>query len=185
MFNGDKTMDQPILRTARLTLRPLLAGDAKEVQTLAGDFAVADTALAIPYPYEDGMAEEWIAALKNKYVAGEQVVFAIVQGEAGQLIGAVGLTITRKYDHAEIGYWIGKPFWGQGYCTEAARAVVGYAFEELCLLRVHANHFARNPASGRVMEKIGMRREGVARQHVKKWGVYEDLVLYGILRTDT
>lgn len=186
MLIGDKTTDQPTLRTARLTLRPFLTADAKEVEALAGDFAVADTTLAIPHPYRGGMAGEWISTLGARYRAGEQAVFAVVRGEAGgSLIGAVGLVMARAHDHAEIGYWIGKPFWGQGYCTEAARAVVEYAFDELGLFRIYAGHFARNPASGRVMEKIGMKREGVARKHVKKWGAYEDLVFYGILRTDT
>jgi RimJ/RimL family protein N-acetyltransferase len=166
-------------------LRPFLPGDAKEVQVLAGEFSVADTTLAIPHPYNDGMAEEWISTLGSKYEAGEQAVFAVLQGEAGTLVGAVGLVITRAHDHAEIGYWIGRPFRGQGYCTEAARAVIEYGFHELGLFRIYAGHFVRNPASGRVMEKIGMKREGVARRHVRKWGVYEDLAFYGILRTDT
>ena len=83
---------------------------------------------------------------------------------------------------AELGYWIGKPYWGQGYCTEAARATLDFGFEQLGLNRIFAHHFARNPASGRVMQKIGMTREGRLRQHVKKWDAFEDLELYGILK---
>jgi ribosomal-protein-alanine N-acetyltransferase len=172
--------EQPTLHTGRLTLRPFRLSDAKEVQTLAGDHAVADTTLLIPHPYEDGMAERWISTLRGKYEIGELADFAIVLSDADRLIGAVGLKITRKYKHAELGYWIGRPFWGQGYCTEATRAVTQYAFGELGLVRIYANHFARNPASGRVMEKTGMLQEGAARQHVKKWGTYEDIVLYGM-----
>jgi [ribosomal protein S5]-alanine N-acetyltransferase len=185
MQKGDIVIkDQPILYTARLTLRPFVLNDAKEVHKLAGDFAIADTTLLIPHPYEDGMAEQWIFGLKVKYEADELANFAIVLAGTGMLIGAIGLNISRAHDHAEMGYWIGRPFWGLGYCTEAARATVRYAFEEMGLVRIYANHFLRNPASGRVMEKIGMRREGIARQHAKKWGIYEDVVFYGILRSE-
>ena len=83
-----------------------------------------------------------------------------------------------------MGYWIGTPYWGCGFATEATAAVVRYGFEELQLNRVHAAHFALNPASGRVLEKLGMRREGCRRQHVLKWDRYVDLVLYGLLREE-
>ncbi|KKL20477.1 hypothetical protein LCGC14_2455040, partial [marine sediment metagenome] len=85
---------------------------------------------------------------------------------------------------AELGYWVGKPYWDQGFCTEAAYAVLRYAFREMGLVRVHAAHLWRNPSSGRVMQKIGMQHEGRRRQHTKKWDVLEDLELYGILRAD-
>ena len=96
----------------------------------------------------------------------------------------MGLQINQQYASAELGYWIGQSFWRQGYCTEAARAVLGYGFELLELNRVYASYLTRNPASGRVMQKIGMAYEGCLRQHIKKWDVFEDLALYGILRSD-
>jgi RimJ/RimL family protein N-acetyltransferase len=79
---------------------------------------------------------------------------------------------------------MGVPFWNHGYCSEAARALVTYGFEQMGLHRIYAFHFARNPASGRVMQKAGMTCEGTLRQHVKKWERYEDLVAYGILRSE-
>ncbi len=85
---------------------------------------------------------------------------------------------------AELGYWIGEPFWNHGYCTEAARAFLDYAFGAVGLVRVHASHFSRNPASGRVMRKIGMKYEGCRRCHAKKWDKLEDLDLYGILKEE-
>lgn len=81
------------------------------------------------------------------------------------------------------GYW-GKPYWNQGYCSEAGKAVLQYAFAELGLLRIHASHIGRNPASGRVMRKLGMQHEGSRRQHVRKGDECEDLEVYGILRND-
>ena len=145
---------------------------------------VADTTLNIPYPYEDGMAEAWIATHQPKFEAGELANFAVVLRDSGELVGAIGMGIERRFDRAELGYWIGKPYWGQGYCTEAGQAMVAFGFTDLALNRIHACHLARNPASGRVMQKLGMSREGLCRQHVKKWDRSEDLVLYGILKSD-
>jgi ribosomal-protein-alanine N-acetyltransferase len=96
----------------------------------------------------------------------------------------MGLVINQKHESAELGYWIGKPYWGNGYGTEAAKAVLHYGFTVLGLNRIYATHMSRNPASGRVMEKIGMKYEGCSRQHVKKWDVFEDLKMYAILKSE-
>lgn len=173
---------QPILETKRLILRPFALTDAPDVQCLAGDRAIADTTLNMPHPYEDGMAEAWIGSHQAIFDDGKGVHFAITLRSDGALVGAISLMGMVKGHQAEMGYWIGKPYWNQGYCTEAGRAVVSYAFSELGLARVHAGHLTRNPASGRVMQKIGMQHEGCRRQHVQKWGKFEDLDLYGILR---
>lgn len=175
---------RPTLHTQRLDLRPFRLSDAAEVQRLAGDRAIADTALNIPHPYVDGVAEEWISTHQPRFEAGELVSFAISLRQTGELIGAIGLVVNQRFQRAELGYWIGKPYWNQGYCTEAGRAVLEYAFTVLHLHRVHACHLVRNPSSGRVMQKLGMVQEGVARQHVKRWEVYEDLALYGILKSE-
>lgn len=176
--------EHPILETGRLILRPFTLADTPEVQRLAGDRDIASTTMNIPHPYEDGMAEQWIAAYQERFDRGEQVRFAISHRKHGYLIGAIDLIMNREFDRGEIGYWIGKPYWKQGYCTEAARAVLRYGFETLRLNRIYATHFTRNPASGRVMQKIGMKHEGHLRQHVKKWGNYEDFETYAILRSD-
>lgn len=174
----------PTLETSRLTLRFFNMDDAADVQRLAGAREIADTTLSIPHPYEDGMAEQWIANHRAEYEEGTSVIFAVVLRDSLQLIGAIGLAIDRSAEKGDLGYWIGKSFWSQGFCTEAAGAVLDFGFATLGLNRISARHFARNPASGRVMEKIGMTREGTARQDKIKWGNYEDLVLYGILRNE-
>ncbi len=172
------------LDTDRLLLRPFLLSDAPDVQRLAGNWAIADTTLNVPHPYEDGMAEAWISTHQAKFEAGELVVFAITLKADSELVGAIGFQVDRSFDRAELGYWIGEPFWGLGYCTEAATSIVEYGFAKLELFRLHAGHLERNPASGRVLQKIGMLKEGIARQHIKKWGKFEDLVLYGLLRSE-
>ena len=171
----------PRLQTERLLLRGFTLKDAPDVQRLVGEWEVARTLLSIPHPYEDGVAEEWISEHRTTFERGEGVNFAIVLRERGELCGACSLIINSRDANAELGYWIGVPYWGQGYATEAAREVVRYGFEELWLHRIYAAHFGRNPASGRVLGKIGMSYEGTRREHHRKWGDYEDRVEYGLL----
>jgi RimJ/RimL family protein N-acetyltransferase len=174
----------PTVETTRLILRPFRLSDAADVQRLAGAPEVASTTLNIPHPYKDGMAEEWIARHQEQFDNGQMVHFAVTLKPQGTLIGAVGLETNARHQRAEMGYWIGVPYWGHGYCTEAARAVLRYGFEVLKLHRIFAFHIPRNPPSGRVMEKIGMKREGLLRGHVKKQDRFEDYVVYGLLRED-
>jgi [ribosomal protein S5]-alanine N-acetyltransferase len=174
----------PELRTARLILREFSLEDAPEVQRLVGEWEVARPLLIVPHPYEDGMAQEWIATHRPAYEAGERVTWAVALREEGALVGSITLHLHPLHDNAELGYWIGKPYWGCGYATEAAEEVVRYGFEDLALNRIHAKHFGSNPASGRVMRKVGMSLEGVRPEHYKKWETYEDRVDYGLLVRD-
>ena len=175
---------QPELATERLRLRAFLITDAEAVSTLAGDQEVARNTLNIPHPYDRQHAEEWIASQPGQLQRREAVTYAVTREPDGAIVGAVGLILDTANDSAELGYWIGREYWGHGYATEAARAVVAWAFRSLALNRVHASHFPRNPASGRVLVKLGMRHEGRLRQHVKKWGRYLDLERYGLLRVE-
>jgi RimJ/RimL family protein N-acetyltransferase len=172
---------QPTLETRRLRLRPFAAGDASTVQLLAGAREIAATTMNVPFPYEDGIAEAWISSHAEMWSHGTGMICAVDSKDEVRLVGAAGLRIEMAQRRAELGYWIGLRWWGRGYATEAAFALVAYAFDRLELQRVFARHFASNPASGRVLEKLGMRREGVLRRHVIKWGRFEDIVMYGVL----
>ena len=154
------------------------------MKRLAGDRAISDTTLEIPHPYEDGMAEQWISSRTEQFALGKHISLAITLRATGALIGTIGLGLRQEDDCGELGYWIGVPYWNQGYCTEAAQALIRYAFDDLGMHRVFAEHMVRNPGSGRVMQKAGMTYEGTLRQHVRKWDKYEDLAVYGILRSD-
>lgn len=171
------------VETQRLTLRPFELSDAKTVQELAGDLSVSDTTLNIPHPYKDGMAEEWISTHKPRFESGEEIVYAIVLKSSNALIGAIGLTIDKRFNRSELGYWIGKNFWHKGYCTEASKALIEHAFIHFNFHKIIATHITRNPASGRVMQKIGMKLEGTLKEHVIKWDRYEDINTYGILKS--
>jgi L-fuculose-phosphate aldolase len=174
---------RPTLRTDRLVLRPFEAADAPAVRRLAGAREVADNTLTIPHPYPEGEAEAWIAGHPDAFRNGDLVIFAITTAGEG-LVGAVGLMLERETGIGELGYWIGVPYWGRGYATEAARAVVRYGFETLALNRIAARAFCRNPASSRVLRKIGMSHEGTQRKSLPKCGELLDTELYAILRED-
>lgn len=180
----DAPPNQPTLSSPRLRLRPLTLSDAKTIQRLAGDRDIAYGTMLIPHPYEDGMAEEWIGKQDELFRNNQSATFAIERKQDDALIGTIGLTLFEKHGQAELGYWVGKPYWGNGYCTEASRAILKYGFRERKLHRIHAKHYVRNPASGRVMQKLGMQQEGVLRDHLFKWGVYEDVAIYGILESE-
>lgn len=170
-----------VLTTERLILRPLTADDGPAIERYASAYEVALNTLSIPHPYPPGAAAAWIATHASTPNIN---VFAITLRDGGELIGTVGVHLDPEHDAAEVGYWIGVPFWGKGYVTEAARAAIDWAFASLPVNRIHAMHFTRNPASGRVLQKIGMTREGTLRQRIKKWGEHLDADMYSILRSD-
>jgi ribosomal-protein-alanine N-acetyltransferase len=153
-------VDQPTLHTSGLTLRPFSVADVNDVARLVGDRDVASPTLSIPHPYGPEMAADWISIHAEAYANGEGATFAITLRHSGELVGAIGLAIRREHLRGELGYWIGKPYWGKGYCTEAVGAVMDFGFRILNLSRIHAYHFARNPASGRVLQKSGLTHEG-------------------------
>lgn len=173
-----------MLETERLTLRLFQPEDAPAVQRLAGAYEIALNTLSIPHPYPDGAAAEWIAHSEKAFEEGKMLNFAIVVRETGELAGSVGLILKPEHDKAEIGYWIGVPYWNRGYATEASRALIDYGFSEWNLNRIDAGHFGRNPSSGRVMQKLGMHFEGTLREAIKKWDEYVDVSYYAILRSD-
>jgi [ribosomal protein S5]-alanine N-acetyltransferase len=168
------------LETARLMLREFSESDIAELVPLIGAPEVAATTLRIPHPYEEKHAREFLASGPKE----NELRLAIRLRSNGRLCGGMGLHPEMQHRRAEIGYWIGVPFWGNGYATEAAREVVRYGFERLNLNRIFASHFKGNEKSGRVLEKIGMRHEGSVRQGVMKSGKFIDLEMYSILRED-
>lgn len=172
-------LPSPQLKTARLELRQLEERHESRIQTLAADYEIAATTLSFPHPYPPGAAKAWIDKKRESFENGDELVVAIEEG--GQLIGTMGLYLNRRDDSAELGYWIGKPYWGRGYATEAAIALLRFGFETLGLHRIQAQLMSRNPASGKVLEKIGMHHEGLLRGALKKWGVYEDVHVYAAL----
>lgn len=145
-------MRKPAMKSRRLTYRRLEAADAVAVAALAGDWDVASMTARIPFPYTPAAAAEWIASLSER-----EFVRGIVHD--GRLIGAVGYFPVAD-GSAEIGYWIGKPWWGHGYATEAAEALVRHCFRPGRFRRLTCCHFADNARSARVIEKLGFKATG-------------------------
>jgi RimJ/RimL family protein N-acetyltransferase len=144
----------PVLKTERLVLRGPARGDLANIVALAGDRRVAQNTARIPHPYSVADAEGFIASANQK--RGEAVFTLELDGA---LIGICGVDL--RQDGAELGYWLGVPFWGHGYATEAARAVIDYAFAELGHDALQSGARVSNPASRRVLEKCGFQWTGV------------------------
>ena len=142
----------PTVSTPRLTLRAPGPGDVDRILALANDIDIARMTTSMPYPYCRGDADAFLARMDGLDLDRE-IAFAIDDGRDG-LIGVVGL-----FPHGplgpEIGYWIGRGYWGQGYATEAAEAALVWAGKDWGRRVVMSGHFADNPASGRVLEKVG------------------------------
>ena len=161
------------LETERLVLRPFRRADAAEFARLAGDWAVASMTSDIPYPFSPTQAVGWL-----KPVRGE-VRFAIER--EGQLIGGAGY-YRRPSGVAELGFWLGRPWWGHGYATEAARAVVRHGFANPRLPGFSSAHFVDNPASGRVLAKLGFEAVGRGRIACAARGHDVEVVTYWLDR---
>jgi RimJ/RimL family protein N-acetyltransferase len=177
---------QPWLTThsSRLVLRPFTPHDAPTVQVLLSDAEIAAGTLRIPHPYPAGAAAEWIAGLAPKWAEGRFAAWALADAGSDEPRGAISLRLAPAHQRAEVGYWVARAAWGQGYATEAVRAIVAYGFDALGLHRIEGHCYTDNPASARVMQRAGLRHEGRVRGAVVRDGVPRDLELYGIVRTD-
>jgi RimJ/RimL family protein N-acetyltransferase len=145
----------PVLETKRLCLRAPRLADAKTVATLANDRRIAENTARIPHPYKMSDAEGFITGA-NK--AGGEAVFLITLRDE-TIVGACGVVL--QEETPELGYWLGLPFWGTGYATEALHAVIDYAFTDLEHEALQAGARVTNPASRRVLEKCGFQWTGV------------------------
>ena len=176
-------IEQPVIETTRLRLRPLERSDALAIERAAGAREIADTMISLPHPYPADEAEKYIARQQTEREAGRAVTFSIEHKAEGRFYGLVELRdIDREHSLGELSFWLAVDAWGQGYMSEVVQAVVRYGFEDLGLNRLYAYHMLRNPSSGRVLEKNGFRQEGLLHQRVRKWGQFEDVALWAILR---
>lgn len=172
-------MSRPLqLQTERLILRLYKPSDIPTIVRLIGAREIAATTLRIPHPYTERDARTLLRRFAKERPPTH---FGIFLRETGEHCGGAGLNIEPDHDRAELGYWIGLPYWGKGIASEAAQEVVRFGFETLELHRIYANCFVGNDASAKILLKLGMRHEGRLRQHFKKWDEYRDSDNYGLL----
>lgn len=146
------------LETERLLLRPQDEADVPAITSGIGDWDVAKNLSRAPHPYEEKHAREFLARMTEERAKGTSYPFGIVRKADAVYIGSIGLHL--KEGVFELGYWLGKPYWGNGYATEAARKVISFAFRELKAEKLLAGWFHDNPASGHVLEKLGFQPSG-------------------------
>jgi RimJ/RimL family protein N-acetyltransferase len=147
------------LATRRLTLRTPRARDAGAIVPLADNMHIAQQTRRMPHPYSLKDAESWIAAVRNAHPARE-CAFLIFRNNDGTLMGGAGYAAIEDEDEVELGYWLGEPYWGKGYATEAAQAVIDHAFTEGAFERIHGRCRVTNRASRHVLEKCGFQYSG-------------------------
>ncbi len=146
---------RPTLDAARIRLRPLRPADGAAIERLAGEWEVARYLARVPHPYPPGEARRWIEAL----AAGEEVAFAIERRADRALIGCCGYTLEPD-GTPDIGYWLGRAYWGQGLATEAVGRLLAHLFEDLGAARASASALPENPASIRLQQRLGFAYAG-------------------------
>lgn len=156
-------MRLPVLNTRRLVLRPLCAGDAEAIETLGGrDFEVARWLTSFAWPYEEGSAEKFIASVLIADPLKTEAVFAITLG--GVFIGVVGIEapgdLADQPECPTIGYWLGRPFHGFGYASEAVTAALDWGFDAFGCKAIAARAYEDNSASRALLRKMGFRPVG-------------------------
>ena len=176
---------QPVIETLRLRLRPLALSDTAAIQKAASTREIADTMISLPHPYPPGEAERYIIRQQVEREAGRSATFTIERKTEGWFCGLIEVRkIDREHSQGELSFWLSVEAWGRGYMSEVVKAVVRYGFEGLGLNRLYAYHMLRNAACGRVLEKNGFQQEGLLRQRVRKWGQFEDVALWAVLRQE-
>lgn len=160
--------DAGLLLTERLRLVPISAGDVADVAAIADDWLVVREAPTMPYPYDFDTARRWISDAVRGRLRGTDHVFILRRRDDDRCVGAVGLQTAQAT--AEIGYWLGREFWGAGYATEGVAAVLAFARDKLLVRRIEARVFVENSASARVLEKLGFERLRIERHYFANRG---------------
>lgn len=179
----EKMNPLPVLTGERIVLRKMEGRDAAGVFAVASDPAVSRFVSWEPHTSVE-QSEAFIASELKRAQEGERWSWAITEKERNTFIGFILLCPAKTQPRSEVGYWLGKPYWGKGYMTEALKLLIKLSFEELGLNRVQATHSTLNPASGRVMTKAGMTYEATLRQYIIIKGVPHDACMYSILREE-
>lgn len=173
-----------IIKTKRLVIRKFDESDSKDVAKICSNYNVAKTTLGIPHPYTEEMAKSWIDKTRMKFDLKESYELAITLKEnPDKVIGCVALMGDKEH-RAELGYWIDELKWGNGYATEATETIIDFGFEKMGLKTIFGRYFDINPASGKVMEKSGLKYAGKLRNFEQRFGELYNVIYYDCTRED-
>ena len=171
--------------TDRIRLSRFESSDRpKLLEHLNKDSIFRDNSLVMPYPYTEFDADQWLARAPIESCERDGIRNWAIRDAMGDLIGGVGLLNIRQGERAEIGYWLAKPFWGQGIMTSVVRRICDFAFDAYQLHRLHAYVFAPNSKSAAVLKRVGFNEEGCLREHVVRDGTAIDMLLFGLLKKE-
>ena len=172
------------LSTKHLTLRQLKMKDAQDIFLYSKDEEVARHVL---WEAQKSISEakDYIRYMNRRYRNNEPSSWGIIDNYSNHLIGTIGyMNYDENNGSTEIGYSLSRKYWNQGIMTEALTKVIDYTFKNMQVERIEAQHETDNPASGRVMEKCGMKKEGILRHRLYNKGKYVDMVVYSILKSE-
>jgi [ribosomal protein S5]-alanine N-acetyltransferase len=170
------------IQTKKFTLRPFRMSDAESIRKHANDKAVSRNLSSLPHPYTKRDANFWLGkqVKLQRQKNPENIVFAIEINE--EVVGSIGLHKIKRGHKAELGYWLGREFWGGGIMTDAIKDVVKFGFGNLKLRRIHAGVFLFNKGSARVLEKNGFKLEGISKKEIKKDEKFIDAYIFAKVR---
>ena len=174
------------LATARLLLRPLAPGDAVAVHRLVNDWSVVRMLSRLPFPYPRKLTDEWIASTARQLESGAAYHLAITGDDNGQevVVGCIGLRLDMAPRAGNLGYWVGRRFWGHGVATEAAECVSRWALANLDIDRVQAHAAVDNPHSAAVLRRVGFREVGAGRERFLARGGEHPVLRFEATRED-
>ncbi len=173
------------LVTTRLILRRPTLKDAEDIAEHANNLNVSKYLALVPYPYNIKDSRKFISSRSKK--EKHQRDFAIMYKPSGKVVGMIGfMGIDNFSKKAEVGYWLGEKYWGQGIATEAMDAMVNFAFQKLKLIRLQAEVCIENRPSANLLKKFGFKKEGLKRKarRAKSTGKWHDVCIYGLLKSD-
>lgn len=174
----------PRLETERLVLNQIIPADIPNIVAYAGNKKITDNTRTMPHPYFAEDAISWIHMANQGFSNKDNYMFAMRDKLNNSFMGGIGLTLQTAHNRAEIGYWIAERFWNMGYTSEAVAAMLRFGFQELQLNKIVAAYISTNIASGKIMVKNGMVKEGEFKDHDIKNGEYVTLIHYGLLKKD-
>jgi len=167
-----------IIKTKKFVLRPYRMSDAKMITPLLNNWNVVKNLSTLPFPYELEHARDFIKKTNGEMKKKEPENFVYVIEVDGKAAGAIGMHHIKHGHKAEMGYWLAENHWGKGIMTEVVKKFMALVFVKFKLRRIYAKAYASNRGSMRVMEKVGMKFEGIEKKGALKKGKYIDLHVY-------